>query len=280
MLALRPAPLRVAYLGLPATMGAELVDYRILDRSTVTPGQEAFWSEKLVFLPQTAFLYNDRETLAAVRPRRHEGGLPEDGFVFCCFNAPYKIEPEVFAVWMRLLAAVPGSVLWLIDGGEAVRRNLQREAAARGIAPARLVFAPRQPRAEHLARHACADLFLDTFYCGAMATAADALWSGLPVLTCEGETMAANQSTSIVRAAGLPELVASGREAYEATALRLATTPDELADLRERLARHRTNCALFDTARRVRELDWAFETMWRRHLAGLPPESFAVPEGL
>lgn len=280
VLALHPAPLRVAYLGLPATMGAELVDYRLLDRVTAPAEQEAYWSERLVFLPQTAFLYDDREAISPRLPHRRACGLPESGVVFCCFNAPYKIEPEVFAVWMRLLAAVPGSVLWLIDGGAAVRNNLRREAAARGIDPARLVFAPRLPRAEHLARHACADLFLDTFYCGAMATAADALWAGLPVLTCRGETMAASQSTSIVLAAGLPELVAPDTETYEATALRLAASPGELAALRERLARNRSDCPLFDTARRVRELDRAFEMMWRRHLAGLPPESFSVPEGL
>ncbi|MCA1974329.1 MAG: glycosyltransferase, partial [Caenispirillum sp.] len=280
VLALRPAPLRVAYLGLPATMGAELVDYRILDRSTVTADQEVFWGEKLVFLPQTAFLYDDREAISPVKPHRRACGLPESGIVFCCFNAPYKIEPEVFVVWMHLLAAVPGSVLWLIDGGAAARDNLRREAAARGVDPQRLVFAPRLPRPEHLARHACADLFLDTFYCGAMATAADALWAGLPVLTCRGETMAASQSTSIVLAAGLPELVAPDAEAYEAAALRLATEPDELAALRERLAHNRSDCPLFDTARRVRELDRAFEAMWQRHLAGLPPESFSVPERL
>ena len=208
---------------------------------------------------------------------RREFGLPERGFVFCCFNTNYKIEPDVFAAWMRLLARVPGSVLWLLDGGEAVRRNLQREAASHGVAAERLVFAPRLPHAEHLARHACADLFVDTFYCGAHTTAADALWAGLPVLACLGDTMASRIGAGIVRAAGLPELIASDRAAYEATALRLATQPQELAELRARLARSRSTCALFDTAQRVRELDLAFETMWQRHRAGLPPESFAVP---
>lgn len=138
-------------------MGAELVDYRITDR-LATP-QATHWGEKLVFLSDTVWIYNHREPIDPTVPSRAAAGLPESGFVFCCFNAPYKIEPEVFAIWMRLLAAVPGSVLWLIDGGEAVRRNLQRESAARGIEPVRLVFAPRRPRAEHLARHACADLF-------------------------------------------------------------------------------------------------------------------------
>lgn len=277
LLAMRPARLQVSYMGLPATMGAELVDYRITDAFTTPPGEAGAWSEKLVFLPDTVWIYNDREEIAETVPSRKACGLPGQGIVFCSFNTSYKIEPDVFAVWMRVLAGVPGSVLWLLDGGEAVRRNLQGEASVRGIAPERLVFAPRLPRAEHLARHACADLFLDTFYCNAHTTAADALWAGLPVLTCAGGTMAARLGASIVRAAGLPELVAPYPAAYEAMALRLATHPEELAALRDRLARNRKHYALFDTARRVRELDRAFETMWQRHLAGLPPESFAVP---
>jgi len=234
------------------------------------------WSEKLVFLLDIFWVYNDCEVIAETVLSRSACGLPGNGFVFCCLNASYKIEPDVFAVWMRLLTHVPGSVLWLLDGGEAVRRNLRREAAMRGIAPERLIFAPRLPHAEHLARHACADLFLDTFYYGAHTTAADALWAGLPVLTCPGETMAARMSAGIVRAAGLPELVVADRAAYEAAALRLATQPEALAAVREQLARNRTTCSLFDTARRVRELDRAFAMMWQRHLAGLPPQSFAV----
>lgn len=277
VLALRPAPVQVSYQGLPATMGAELVDYRITDAYTTQPEEMPYWSEKLVFLPEAFFIYNDLEPISGEVPSRNACGLPAGGFVFCSFNAIYKIEPDVFEIWMRLLASVPGSVLWLLDGGEAARRNLRREASVRGIAPERLVFAPRLAHAEHLARHACADLFLDTFYCGAHTTAADSLWAGLPVLTCPGETMAARISASIVRAAGLPELVAAGREAYEAAAFRLATQPGELAALREKLARTRKASPMFDTARRVRELDRAFEMMWQRRLSGLPPESFAVP---
>lgn len=278
ILALLPAPLRVSYLGSPGAMGSELVDYRITDHYTTPPEDAACWSEKLVFLPQTVALYNNREAIAATNPTRTACSLPEDGFVFCCFNASYKIEPEVFAVWMRLLARVPDSVLWLLDTGQATRDNLRREAAAHGVAPERIVFAPRLPRAEHLARHACADLFLDTFYCGAMATAGDALWSGLPVLTCSGTTMAARMSGTIVRAAGLPEMVLSDRAEYEAMAIKLATRPDALAALRQKLALERTMCPLFDTERRARELGQAFQMMWERHAAGLPPESFDVPD--
>ncbi len=277
VLALRPAPLQVSYLGLPATMGVELVDYRITDPFVTPPEETPYWSEKLVFLPDTFWVYNDREPVAEAKPDRLACGLPGNGFVFCSFNTSYKIEPEAFSIWMRLLGCLPDSVLWLLDGGEAVRDNLRREAQARGIAPQRLVFAPRLPRAEHLARHACADLFLDTFHCNAHTTATDALWAGLPVLTCPGRTMASRIGASIVRAAGLPELVAADPAAYETTALRLATQPQELAGLCARLIGNRPTCLLFDTTRRVRELDLAFEMMWQRHLDGLPAESFTVP---
>ncbi|MDT3737807.1 MAG: tetratricopeptide repeat protein [Denitratisoma sp.] len=277
VLALRPAPLRVSYMGLPATMGRELIDYRITDHFTTTHEEIAWWSEKLVFLPDTLWIYNDLEVIDSKTPSRIECGLPERGFVFCCFNTAYKIEPDVFSVWMHLLLRVPGSVLWLLEAGPETSRNLLREAAARGVGQERLVFAPRLPRAAHLARHVCADLFLDTFYCGAHTTTADALWGGLPVLNWAGNTMASRIGASIVRAAGLPELIASDHVSYEDAAFRLATHPDELGALRERLARMRESGTLFDTSHRVRELDQAFLMMWERHAAGLSPESFAVP---
>lgn len=280
ILALQPAPLRVSYLGMPATLGGNLIDYRLTDAATTPPETTTCWPEKLVYLPDTFFIYNDQEEIADTRPIRDAHNLPEGGFVFCCFNSSYKIEPDVFGVWMRLLHEVSGSVLWLVDGGDALKRNLRREASLRGIDPQRILFAPRLPAADYLARYACADLFLDTFYYNAGTTAADALWAGLPVLTRTGSTMASRQGASIVRAAGLPELVAPDQAAYEATALRLARQPQELAALRERLVHNRRACPLFDTAQRVRELDRAFEMMWQRHLAGLQPESFAVPREL
>lgn len=278
VLALRPAPLQVSYLGLPATLGADFIDYRITDELTTPRSEMNCWSERLVNLPDTLWVYNDKEEIADRVPSRMECGLPERGFVFCCFNGSYKIDPQVFDIWARLLKRVPGSVLWLLNTGEAVRRNLQREAAFRGVASDRLVFAPRLPRPEHLARHSCADLFLDTLHYNAHTTAADALWAGLPVLTCPGRTMASRIGASAVRAAGLPELVAPDCAAYEEIAFRLALRPEELIALRERLERNRMTCTLFDTARRVRELDMAFVAMWERHAAGSPPESFALPD--
>jgi len=278
ILALRPAPIQVAYMGMPATSGAAFIDYRITD-PTATPASHApYWPERLVHFPDTLFIYNNEQEIAP-QPRREDVGLPAEAFVFCCFNSAYKIEPEVFDVWMGLLRRLPSSVLWLLSDEDVVQDNLRREAEARGVAGGRLVFAPFLPFPQHLARYALADLFLDTFHCGAHTTAADALWGGLPVLTCLGRTMAARQAGSIVRAAGLPELVVESRAEYEALAFRLASQPQELAGYRRRLQEDPHRLALFDTEARVRELEYAFETMWARHADGLPPAPFAVPRG-
>ncbi len=276
ILALRPAPIQVAYMGMPATSGAMFIDYRVTDAITTPRDHAGLWTERLAFLPGTLFMYNNGQEVAAPSTRR-EVGLPEEAFVFCCFNNAFKIEPDVFSVWMRLLQRIPDSVLWLLSDDENVRDNLRREAGARGVAADRLMFAPFLPFAEHLARYALADLFLDTFYCGAHTTAADALWGGLPVLTCLGSTMASRLAASIVAAAGLPELIVTSHEEYEALACRLASRPGELADIRRRLQDCRRQAPLFDTEGRVRELECAYEMMWERHAAGLPPESFTVP---
>lgn len=276
ILALRPAPIQVAYMGMPATSGSTFIDYRITDPVTTPPERATNWPERLVHLPSTLFMYNNQQDIAAP-PCREEVGLPRHAFVFCCFNNTFKIEPDVFGIWMRLLGSLPDSVLWLLTDNGMAKDNLRREAAVRGIAPDRLIFATFLPFAEHLARYALADLFLDTLYYGAHTTAADALWAGLPVLTCAGETMAARQAASIVSAAGLPGMAVSSPADYEARAFHLATHPGELASLRRKLQASRTLCDLFDTEGRVRELEHAFEAMWQRHEAGLPPENFTVP---
>jgi predicted O-linked N-acetylglucosamine transferase (SPINDLY family) len=202
--------------------------------------------------------------------------LPEQGFVFCSFNNNYKITPTMFAVWMRLLQQVEGSVLWLLEGNQAAPPNLRREAAARGIAPERLVFASRVPQDEHLARHRLADLFLDTLPCNAHTTASDALWAGLPVLTCIGGAFAGRVAGSLLRAVGLPELVTESLPDYEALALRLARDGAQLAALRQKLAAARDTCALFDSARFTRHLEAAYVTMWERCQRGESPAGFAV----
>ncbi|HUC68404.1 MAG TPA: tetratricopeptide repeat protein [Stellaceae bacterium] len=275
ILALRPAPIQVNYLGYPGTMGASFIDYIIVDRFIAPASEQPFYTEKLVHLPN-CYQVTDTTRRASGLPSRVECGLPAQGFVFCCFNNPYKIVPAIFAVWMRLLAAVPASVLWLLEGKGASVVNLRREAMKHGVDPERLVFAPKQPMPQHLSRYRHADLFLDTLPCNAHTTASDALWSGVPLLTCTGRSFASRVAGSILCAVGLPELVTSSVAQYEATALRLARSPDELAGLRRRLADAPTRSTLFDTARQTRAIEAAFAEMWRLYTAGESSRAFAV----
>jgi predicted O-linked N-acetylglucosamine transferase (SPINDLY family) len=277
ILALRPAPLQVNYLGYPGTMGAEFMDYIITDRFITPANQAAFFTEQFVYLPD-CYQANDRQRpIAEHAPTRTECGLPEAGLVFCCFTNTYKITPAVLDIWMRLLRTLPGSVLWLLEAGPGAARNLRREAAARGVDPERLVFAPRLPNALHLARYPLADLFLDTLPVNAHATCSDALWAGLPVLTCAGETFISRVAGSLLNAIGLPELITYTLEDYEAVALRLARLPEELAALRVRLRRNRLTAPLFDSRRFTRHLERAYELMWDLYLRGQAPRRIEVP---
>jgi predicted O-linked N-acetylglucosamine transferase (SPINDLY family) len=273
IVALRPAPLQVSFLGYPGTMGADFIDYLVGDRVVTPPARAGDYAEKLVILPD-CYQPNDRQRRVGRTPPRAALGLPDIGFVFCCFNQSFKILPEVFDVWMRLLTAVPGSVLWLLASPAA--DNLRREAAARGVDPARLVFAAQQPLAEHLGRIPAADLFLDTFPYTAHTTASDALWTGLPLVTCAGETFASRVAASLLTAMGFPELVTRSLADYEALALRLAQAPAELLTLRDRLQRNRARAPLFDTPRYVRNLEAAYEAMWAACSAGQPPRQIEL----
>lgn len=276
ILSYRPAPVQAHYLAFPGTLAADYVDYLIADATVIPPEHQAFYSEKIVTLPDT-YQCNDRARSVAPRvPSRAEAGLPERGFVFCCFNNNHKIMPEMFDIWMRLLRAVEGSVLWLLQDNEDVVRNLRREAQARGVTPERLVFARRTAPADHLARQTCADLFLDTLPYNAHTTASDALWVGLPLVTALGATFAGRVAGSLLRAAGMPELVTDSLEAYEALALKIARDPTMLAGLKAKLAANRDSCALFDTRRITRHLEAAYTGMWERAMRGEAPESFAV----
>ncbi len=234
ILAYRPAPIQVNYLGYPGTTGADFIDYILVDPFVVPANQQPFFSERLVHLPDCYQCNDDKREIAAATPSRAECGLPEEGFVFCCFNDSYKITPEFFDIWMRLLHAVPGSVMWLYERDTAAKANLAREASARGVAPERLVFAPRLPLSEHLARHRLADLFLDTLPYNAHTTASDALWAGLPVLTCAGSTFAGRVAGSLLRAVGLDELITTSLEEYEALALRLVRDTELMGRFRAR----------------------------------------------
>ena len=228
----RPAPVQVAYLGFAGSCGADFIDYILADRFVLPEDQQEWTSERIVHLPECYFVNHALRPRAASVPSRAVCGLPETGFVFCSFNNTYKIKPDIFAIWLRLLAAVPGSVLWLLGDNAAAERNLRAAAMAAGVEPDRVVFAPRLPQTEHLARHGQADLFLDTLPCNAHTTASDALWTGLPVVTCAGATLIGRCAGSMLTTLGLPELIVSDLAAYEALALDLARDPARLAGLR------------------------------------------------
>ncbi|MBR0838961.1 tetratricopeptide repeat protein [Bradyrhizobium liaoningense] len=277
ILAMRPAPIQVNYLGFPGTIGADFIDYIIADRHVIPEHDAAAYAEKIAWLPES-YQANDRNrAIADVPADRAAHGLPEDAFVFCCFNDNYKITPDVFSSWMRILTAVGNSVLWLFEDNPNAAENLRRAAAARGVAPQRLVFAGRLPTADHLARHRCADLFLDTLPYGAHTTASDALWTCLPVLTRLGETFASRVGASLLNAVRMPELVTTSPAAYEQLAIELARDPEKLAALRAKLALNRLRTPLYDTAQYTSDLEAAYLAMMERHLTGLPPDHIRVP---
>ena len=275
--ALRPAPVQVSYLGYPGTLGADFIPYIIADPVVLPEELLGYFSEYPVYLPD-CYQVNDRwQAIADTGVQKSDQGLPEQGFVFCCFNQIQKLEPVMFGVWMRILRRVPDSVLWLYSDSEEAQANLRSTAAAWGIDGERLVFARRLPKDRHLERHRLADLFLDTRLYNAHTTASDALWAGVPVLTCMGEMFPARVAASLLQAVGLPELITHSLEAYEERAVRLATRPVELAELRAKLAENRPRTPLFDTERFARHLERAYEMMWERHVRGLPPAPLWVP---
>jgi predicted O-linked N-acetylglucosamine transferase (SPINDLY family) len=272
----RAAPIQVNYLGYPGTMGAPYIDYIIGDKTLFTPADVAFYSEKRVQLPHSYKPNDSKQQISARTFTRQEAGLPESGFVFCSFNNNYKILPQTFDCWMRILKRVEGSVLWLLAENQTAKENLKREAGIRGIDPARLVFADRMDLPDHLARHRIADLFLDTLPYNAHTTASDALWAGLPALTQVGETFAARVAASLLKAIGLPELITHSPEEYEALAIELALNNEKLQSIREKLDKNRHSTPLFDTPLYVRHLEAAYEAMYRRYQAGLPPDYMEI----
>jgi predicted O-linked N-acetylglucosamine transferase (SPINDLY family) len=276
ILAQRPAPIQVNYLGYPGTMGADFMDYILADPFIAPMDQQPYFAEKLVHLPACYQPNDRRRQVAEHTPSRGECGLPERGFVFCCFNKSYKITPDFFGAWMSLLQAVPDSVLWLLESERAADEALRRQAVRHGIDPQRLVFAAMAPLAEHLARHRAADLFLDTLPYNAHTTASDALWVGLPVVTCAGTTFAGRVAGSLLTAIGLPELITESLEDYAALALRLATDAPRLEAVRRKLDANRLTAPLFDTGSLARAIEAAFTSMRDRHAAGQPPQPFGV----
>jgi protein O-GlcNAc transferase len=276
VLARRAAPIQVSYLGYPGTTGAPYIDYILADATVIPEDHDAFYAERVVRLPGTYQINDNRRATSQRAPTRSECGLPQNAFVFCCFNNPQKIMPEIFDIWMRLLRATEGSVLWLFAGNAKAAANLRLEAEKRSVAAERLIFAPKASVPDHLARHRLADLCLDTLPYNAHTTASDALWAGLPVLTCLGETFAGRVAASLLKAIGLDALITRTLAEYEALALRLAGDPAYLAALKNRVIRNRDGSLLFDTQRATRHIEAAYQTMadiGRRHEK---PRSFNV----
>ena len=277
ILAWRPSPVQVSYLGYTGTLGTNYIDYLIADPVVTPAGCEPHYLEKIVRLPD-CYLVTDRTRVTSPQvPSREEMGLPKDGFVFCCFNSIHKIRPEMFDIWARLLKAVPGSVLWLLSGSLDANANVLQEAQARGIEPSRVIFAKWARPEDHLARHRLADLFLDTLPYNAHTTATDALWVGLPLLTCQGRSFPARVASSVLSALNMPELIAHSLEDYEARALQFAREPERVAAVRRKLEANRDTAPMFDTERFVRHIETAYAQMWDIFRRGEAPRAFDIP---
>jgi predicted O-linked N-acetylglucosamine transferase (SPINDLY family) len=276
MLAYRPAPIQMSYFGYPGTTGAEFIDYVLADRVVLPFDQQPFFSEKIVHLPDSYQANDSKRRAAEIAPTRADIGLPEDAFVFTCFNNAYKLSRPVVGTWIRLLQACPNSVLWLYYINDSAQANLQQELITNGVDPSRVILAPFVEQPDHLARLRLADLFLDTLPYNAHTTASDALWAGVPVLTCLGSTFAGRVAGSLLQAVGLPELITNSLEEYEALAQKLASDPALLGSLRERLSQNRLTHPLFDTARLIRHIEAAYATMTDAWQRGEPPRSFSV----
>jgi predicted O-linked N-acetylglucosamine transferase (SPINDLY family) len=272
----RPAPIQVNYLGYPGTMASKHFDYIIGDGRIIGEGDREHYSEKVVTLPFSYQANDDKRVISDNAVSRSESGLPDQSFVYCCFNQAYKITSSIFDCWMSILREVDGSVLWLFEGHPAAKRNLCTEAEKRGIDSGRLIFAGGVPPAEHLARHRLADLFLDTLPYNAHTTSSDALWTGLPVVTLTGETFASRVGASLLTAIGLPELITSTHEEYTALAVALGKDRERLAEIKERLALNRLTMPLFNTALFTKHLEAAYQVMSDRYRAVLPPDHFAI----
>ncbi len=277
ILALRPAPVQVLYLGFASTTGADFVDYFLADPTVLPFAEQAYFSEKIIHLPDCYHPSDTTRQIAPVVPTRAELGLPDHGFVFCCFNRSFKISASIFEAWTRILRRVPESVLWLPKMHDAAMENLRSELTVCGLDPARLIFAPRLERIEdHLARHRRADLFLDTLPYGAHSTALDALWAGLPIVTCVGAAFASRVGSSLLKAVGLPEMITTSLDEYEALAVKLATDPALLHGIRSKLATNRSTYPLFDIDRLRRYVEAAYKIIWDLHQRGEPPRQISI----
>jgi len=274
--ALRAAPIQVSYLGYPGTTGAEYMDYVIADPTLIPDASQSFYTEKIAYLPNSYQVNDSRRAIASKVFSKAELGLPESGFIFCCFNANYKITPTTFDTWCDILKKVDDSVLWLFEDNLEAKENLIKEASVRGIDNRRLIFSGRVEHSEHLARQRLADLFLDTFPYTAHTTASDALWVGLPILTMVGKSFASRVSASLLTAIDLPELITETPAQYQDLAIELAKNPEKLNKLRAKLEANRLLKPLFNSKLFTRHIESAYSEMYRRYLDGLPPEHIFI----
>jgi predicted O-linked N-acetylglucosamine transferase (SPINDLY family) len=264
----RLAPVQVSYLGYPGTLGADFIDYLVADPVVIPAEERQYYCEKIIYLPDTYQPNDNTRQIAETSTTRADFNLPEDAFVFCCFNQNYKISPREFDIWMRVLGNVEGSVLWLLNSNVWAVMNLKKEAERRGIDPSRLIFAEKIPHAEHLARHKHADLFVDTFNYNAHTTASDALWAGLPVVTKQGRQFAARVAASLLTAVGLPELITESEEDYERLILNLAQDRQKLSAIKATLEENRRTEPLFDTQRYTRHLESGLIQCYQQYFCG------------
>ena len=275
----RAAPIQINYLGYSATMGVEYYHYIIADKVVIPKDKQKNYVEKIIYLPNCYLPHDSEQKISSQIFSKQECGLPLDGFVFCCFNAAYKLNPTIFDSWMRILKATGSSVLWLSSNNNSAMANLRMEAEKRGINSSRLIFAQRTKLIEeHLARHSLADLFLDTLPYNAHTTTLDALWAGLPVLTCMGESFASRAAASALNAIELPELITTSQEKYEASAIELATSPAKLKAIKDKLERNRMTTALFDTPRFTKHIEDAYTQMYERYQADLPLDHIYIED--
>ena len=274
--AYKPAPIQVNYLGFPGTIGAKYIDYIVADRVVVPEESSKYYVEKIVRLPNSYQANDNQRVISEKQFIKADLGLPENGFVFACFNNNYKITPSTFDSWMRILNNVPGSVLWLLADNPMAQENLTQAAIIRGVDSSRLIFAERLPGPEHLARHDLADLFLDTLPYNAHTTCSDALWAGLPVLTLRGSTFPGRVAASLLSALGLNELIASNKEEYEAMAIDLAAYPQKLTTIKQKLENNKKVAPLCDTPQFTKHLEAAYIEMSERHEAGLDPDHITI----
>ena len=274
ILALKPAPIQISYLGFPGTTGATFINYLITDKIVSPPNHKKYYSEKLVYMPDSYQVNDAGRKISTKKYSRRDFSLPEDAFVFCSFNQPTKIEPKVFSVWMKILRSVPKSVLWLWKDNDLMVRNLKKEALKARVDPARLVFGGNLPNDKHLARLRLADLALDTFVYNGHTTTSDCLWAGVPVVTLKGNHFASRVSASLLTAMGLFELITHSPKEYEKLAISLANNPKKLANIHESLILNRESCALFDTQKFVKNLEKAYQFIWNNYLSGKKPRPF------